>query len=170
MVAFDAKMASMALGINRIVIDPSNTDIVFAGTTQGLFKSTNQGDRWIKIGQQLDDVYISGIQLDPTHPQTMYLATSNGVQKSLDGGETWKRKDAGLDATSIRSIEMSPQNPKTLYVGTNGGGLYQTVDGGDSWRRIPLVSVDKEITTLQILDDLTTLHTHSDSYLNDFSH
>ena len=140
MVAFDAKMASMALGINRIVIDPSNTDIVFAGTTQGLFKSTNQGDQWVKIGQQLDDVYISGIQLDPTHTQTLYLATSDGVQKSIDGGETWKIKDAGLDATSIRSIEMSRQNPKTLYVGTNGGGLYKTVDGGNNWRRLPLVS------------------------------
>ena len=144
MVAFDAKMASMALGINRIVIDPINTDIVFAGTTQGLFKSTNQGDQWVKIGQQLNDVYISGIQLDPTHPQTLYLATSDGVQKSIDGGETWKLKDAGLDATSIRSIEMSPQNPKTLYVGTNGGGLYQTVDGGNSWKRLPLVSVIKK--------------------------
>ena len=74
----------------------------------------------------------------------MYLATSDGVQKSIDGGETWKIKDAGLDATSIRSIEMSPQNPKTLYVGTNGGGLYQTVDGGNNWRRLPLVSAVKK--------------------------
>ena len=143
MVAFDAKMASMALGVNRIVIDPSNTDIVFAGTTQGLYKSTNQGDQWVKIGQQLNDVYVSGIQLDPTHPHTLYLATSHGVQKSVDGGETWTMKDAGLEATSIRSIEMNLQNPKTLYVGTNGGGLYQTVDGGNSWRRLPLVSVEK---------------------------
>ena len=114
MVAFDAKMASMALGVNRIVIDGTNPDLIYAGTTQGLFKSTNQGDRWTKIGKALGDVYISGIQLDPINSQTLYLATSDGVQKSSDGGNTWVLKKTGLDATSIRSIQMSPEDSKTL--------------------------------------------------------
>ena len=138
MVAFDAKMASMAMGVNRIVIDGTNPDLIFAGTTQGLFKSTNQGDRWQKIGNALGDVFISGIQLDPINPQTIYIATSDGVQKSIDGGETWELKKTGLDATSIRSIQMSPIDTKTLYAGTNGGGLYRTINGGDTWTRISL--------------------------------
>jgi photosystem II stability/assembly factor-like uncharacterized protein len=138
MVAFDAKMASMALGVNRIVIDGSNPNIIYAGTTQGLFKSTNQGDQWTKMGKALNDVYISGIQLDPINFQTMYLATSDGVHKSTDGGNAWELKNTGLEATSIRSIQMSPMDPKVLYAGTNGGGLYRTVNGGETWIRLPL--------------------------------
>jgi photosystem II stability/assembly factor-like uncharacterized protein len=138
MVAFDAKMASMALGVNRIVIDGTNSDIVYAGTTQGLFKSMNQGDQWTKMGKALKDVYISGIQLDPINSQTMYLATSGGVQKSTDGGNTWKLKNTGIEATSIRSIQMSPMDQNILYAGTNGGGLYRTVNGGETGSRLPL--------------------------------
>ena len=138
MVAFDAKMASMALGVNRIVIDGTNPDIVYAGTTQGLFKSTNQGDQWTKVGKALNGVYISEIQLDPIHSQIVYLATSGGVQKSIDGGNTWERKNSGIQATSIRSIRMSPQDQNILYAGTNGGGLYRTVNGGETWSRLPL--------------------------------
>ncbi|UCE63232.1 MAG: hypothetical protein JSU59_10240 [Nitrospirota bacterium] len=138
MVAFDAKMASMALGVNRIVIDRNNPDIVYAGTTQGLYKSTNQGDQWTKVGKALNGVYISEIQLDPTQSQVMYLATSDGVQKSMDGGNTWELKNTGIEATSIRSIRMSPSNQNILYAGTNGGGLYRTVNGGENWSRLPL--------------------------------
>ncbi len=138
MVAFDAKMASMALGINRIRIDPTNTDVVFAGTTQGLFTSTNQGDQWEKIDTSLGDIYISDIQLDPSNTQTIYMATSGGLQKSLDGGENWQLKMAGINATSIRTIEINPKDPQTLYAGTNGGGLYRSVDGAESWTRLPL--------------------------------
>lgn len=144
MVAYDAKMASMALGVNRIVIDGTNTDVIYAGTTRGLFKSTNQGDQWTKIGKPLGDVYISGIQLDPTNSQIMYLATSEGLQKSADGGVTWELKMTGVDATSIRSIQMSPQDSNTLYAGTNGGGLYRTRNGGDTWTRLPLTATASE--------------------------
>ena len=138
MVAFDAKMASMALGVNRIVIDGTNPDILYAGTTQGLYKSTNQGDQWTKVGKTLHDVYISEIQLDPTHSHIMYLATSEGVQKSTDGGNSWELKNSGIEATSIRSIQISPSDQKILYAGTNGGGLYRTVNGGETWSRVSL--------------------------------
>ena len=138
MVPFDAKMASMALGVNSIVIDPINTHVVYAGTTQGLFKSSNHGEQWSKIQQTLGDVYISGIQLDPFDTKIVYLATSQGVRKSTDGGQSWQLKNEGLEATSIRSIQMNPQDSRILYVGTNGAGLHRSRNGGDTWTRLPL--------------------------------
>lgn len=39
-------MASMALGINAIEIDRTNSDIVYAGTTKGLFRTANKGEQW----------------------------------------------------------------------------------------------------------------------------
>ena len=138
MVAADAKMASMAMGVNSLAIDQKNPRIVYAGTTQGLFKSTNQGNNWTKIESAAGDGYVSEIQLDPSSPSTIYLATSQGVKKSLDGGETWALKRSGVEATSIRSIKINQKDSKTLYIGTNGGGLYRSVDSGETWTLLPL--------------------------------
>jgi photosystem II stability/assembly factor-like uncharacterized protein len=138
MVASDAKMASMVLGVNGIVVDPTNSDVVYAGTTDGLYKSTDQAEHWTKVGGSIQHAYISAIQLDPTNPSILYMATSDRVQKSEDGGETWQPKIHGLEAASIRSLQMSRLDPRTLYVGTNGGGLYRSTDAGESWNRLPL--------------------------------
>ncbi len=141
MVAADAKMASMALGVNGLAVDPTNSDVVYAGTTKGLYKSTDQGENWAKLEGSVADSYVSAIQLDSTLPSTLYLATSDRVQKSEDSGVTWHPKINGLDATSIRSLQISPSNSQVLYVGTNGGGLYRSTDAGDSWERLPLTIV-----------------------------
>ncbi|MDR4494171.1 MAG: hypothetical protein R3B74_07070 [Nitrospirales bacterium] len=138
MVAFDAKMASMALGVNGIVIDPTDSDIVYAGTTKGLYKSTDQGEQWTKVEGSIEDSYVSAIQLNPADPSVLYLATSDRVQKSEDSGATWQPKTTGLEATSIRSLQVSPQDSKVLYVGTNGGGLYRSTNAGETWDRLPL--------------------------------
>ncbi|MDH3504964.1 MAG: hypothetical protein OEM58_10625 [Nitrospirota bacterium] len=142
MVAADAKMASMALGVNGLAVDPTNSDVVYAGTTKGLYKSTDQGERWAKLEGSIQDAYVSAIQLDPSQPSTLYLATSDRVQKSEDSGATWEPKVTGLDATSIRSLQISPSDPHVLYVGTNGGGLYRSTDAGESWKRLPLTATN----------------------------
>jgi len=141
MVAADAKMASMALGVNGLAVDPTNSDVVYAGTTKGLYKSTDQGEHWAKIEGSIQNSYVSAIQMDPSQPSTLYLATSDRVQKSEDSGATWIPKINGLAATSIRSLQISPGDPHVLYVGTNGGGLYRSTDAGESWKRLPLTVV-----------------------------
>ena len=68
MVAHDAKMASMALGVNSIAVHPANSNIVYAGTTQGLYHSDDQGEHWTKIKGEIHDAYISAVQIDPQQP------------------------------------------------------------------------------------------------------
>ncbi len=138
MVAADAKMASMVLGVNGIAIDPNNPQNVYAGTTKGLYTSNDQGDHWVKHQGNLKESYISALQLDPTKPSTLYAGTSEGLFKSQDSGVTWELKQRGVEATSVRSLQISPKDSETLYIGTNGGGLYRSGDGGDSWERLPL--------------------------------
>ena len=138
MVAADAKMASMAMGVNGLAVDPTNSNIVYAATTKGLYKSTDQGEHWIKLEGSIENSYVSAIQLDPSHPSTLYLATSDRVHKSEDAGATWQPKINGLATTSIRTLAINPRNPQVLYIGTNGGGLYRSTDAAESWTRIPL--------------------------------
>ena len=134
----DAKMASMALGVNRLAIDPANTDVVYAGTVKGLFKTSDKGRRWSKIDTSVNAPYVSSLIFDFHNTSHLYIGTSEGVHESKDGGKSWKPKHKGLENLNIRSLAMDHKDPRILYCGTNGSGLYKSNDAGSSWNSIPL--------------------------------
>lgn len=135
-----AKMASMALGVNVIVIDPLTTETIYVGTTKGLFKSNNRGDSWDRIQGNLSDQYISTLVIDPNNPKLLYTGTSERIHKSRDAGAHWQSLAQGLESHNIRIIHMDPKDPQTLFCGTNGGGLYQSTNGGETWVRLPIIA------------------------------
>lgn len=130
--------ASLALGVNTIVIDPEHNDVLYAGTTKGLFKSNDMAASWTRIGQSLTDQYISCLAIDSNRAQTVYAGGRAGIQKSLDGGQTWSTMSRGLETLNIRTLAISAGNPHVLYAGTNGSGLYRTENAAHTWTRIPL--------------------------------
>ena len=136
----DAKMASMALGVNRLLIDPADPDVVYAGTTQGVFKTLNKGEAWSRLAVELGELYVSSLVLEPGNGQHLYMGTSQGIFQSRDGGQTWTATNEGLANLNIRAIAMDPRDSRVLYAGTNGGGLFRSRDGGESWTHIPLAA------------------------------
>ena len=134
----DAKMASMALGVNRLLIDPADPDVVYAGTTRGVFKTLDKGEAWSRLAAELGDLYVSSLVLEPGNGQHVYMGTSRGIFQSRDGGQTWKATNEGLANLNIRAIAMDPQDSRVLYAGTNGSGLFRSQDGGESWTHLPL--------------------------------
>ncbi len=134
----DAKMASMALGVNRLVIDPSNTNRVYAGTTKGLFGTLNKGKSWYKIETSVSDPYVSSLVINPKNSSQIYMGTSEGVFESQDAGVTWIPRQEGLENLNIRVLVMDNKNPSILYCGTNGGGFYKSIDGAKTWVALPL--------------------------------
>jgi len=131
-------MGAMALGVNAIVFDVVNPDIVYAGTTKGLFRTATRGEQWERIGQSLPDLFVSSILLDPTQPKTLYIGGPGGVWKSPDSGQTWTARNNGLASLNIRTLAMSPRDSHLLYAGTNGSGLYSSTDAGATWAPLPL--------------------------------
>ena len=131
-------MAAMALGVNAIEIDRLHPDIVYAGTTKGLFRTANKGEQWERIGQSLPDPFVSSIVIHPTDSSLLYIGDPNGVWKSPDSGKTWQAMNRGLGTLNIRALAMAPNNSQTLYAGTNGSGLYRSIDAGATWASIPL--------------------------------
>jgi photosystem II stability/assembly factor-like uncharacterized protein len=132
-------MASMSLGVNVIAVDPVNPDIVYAGTTKGLFRTANKGERWERIGHNLPDPFVSSIVIHPTDPSLLYIGGPQGVWKSSDSGATWQAVNQGLATLNIRTLVMAPQDPRVLYAGTNGSGLYRSTDAGATWKAVPLM-------------------------------
>src|SRR6478736_7793799 len=97
-------MGVMALGVNAIVFDVVNPDIVYAGTTKGLFRIATRGEQWERIGQSLPDLFVSSILRDPTQPKTLYIGGPGGVWKSLDSGQSWTATNTGLTSLNIRTL------------------------------------------------------------------
>mgnify|MGYP000897802485 FL=1 len=131
-------MAAMALGVNALEIDRTNPNVVFAGTTKGLFRTMNKGEQWERIGQSISDPFISSLVLHPKEPAQLYIGGPAGIWKTVDGGNTWQAMNQGLVTLNIRALAMDPRNTQTLYAGTNGSGLYRSTDAGATWVPVPL--------------------------------
>lgn len=160
----------LVLGIGEpaaIAIDPSNTDIVYAGSSQrivlgtgnsgffgqpdssqGLFKSTDQGETWIQLGSgfppgnngnatNLVGQNINVVIVDPANSNNLYLASSSGVFFSNDAGENWTQGNNAVgDARSLVLDTTSPAGARILYAGISGQGVFSSADGGQNWNQI----------------------------------
>jgi photosystem II stability/assembly factor-like uncharacterized protein len=131
---------SRALNVTSIIVDPFESDTVYAATLSGLYKTTDAARSWTKLGESLADQMIVAMVLDRARKGVVYLAGRDGVHRSEDGGMTWKAINGGLATTNIRSLVQSEADATLFYVGTNGSGLYRSRDAGESWESMPRVA------------------------------
>ena len=139
---------AMALGVNALAVNPQSPNILYAGTTHGLYRSTDAAESWTHVKGELEDTYISNLVMDYRNPRTLYAGTNRGIFKSLNEAQSWTPISQGLTNLNVRSIVMHPKDPLALYAGTNNG-IYKTKDGGTTW--MPL-SIQKENNTPQASD------------------
>jgi len=111
--------------VRALAIDPNMPSTLYAGTTGGVFKSTNAGANWRASGGLTD---TSVTTIDPLVPSTLYASTDGGLFKSTDGGANWKTLNQ-----SASTLAIDPLTPSTLYAATLDGGLVKSTDGGASW-------------------------------------
>jgi photosystem II stability/assembly factor-like uncharacterized protein len=103
--------------INEIIWHPTNEQIVYAGTNQGVYRSSNGGDSWEPHNGGLGgygDLVVTSLAIDPMDPNTIIIGTwGYGLLKSTDGGENWSRMADPLEqsALSIQHTDKSPLHP-----------------------------------------------------------
>ncbi len=85
----------LAPQVIQILIDPSSPNTVYAGTDQGVYRSTDGGETWEPRNGGLGgygDLVVSGIVRHPTNPDILFIATwGYGLFKSTDAGRNWTR-------------------------------------------------------------------------------
>jgi photosystem II stability/assembly factor-like uncharacterized protein len=118
---------------STLVVHPSTSRTVYAGTTNGLFESTNSGQSWRNLA--LPRGLILDHAIDPARPSHRYANVERrGLFRSTDGGHSWRRVMApGRYGGEIATIAFDPRRSGTLYVAT-GSGLF--VGSGTRWRRL----------------------------------
>jgi photosystem II stability/assembly factor-like uncharacterized protein len=131
--------------VARIVIHPSNPDIVYVAASghewtdnemRGVFKTVDGGRTWTKILYRNPRTGAIDLVMDPADANTLYAATwqrirrkwsdprvepgysESGIWKTTDGGETWTPIDEGLPPAQHRGrigIDLARSMPNVLY-------------------------------------------------------
>jgi photosystem II stability/assembly factor-like uncharacterized protein len=144
-------------GINNVICDPRNPDILYATSEQrrrhvhtkigggpetAVFKSEDAGNTWRKIvkGLPCEDMGGMGIAISPQDPDVLYLIieaanNSGGFFRSTDRGESWnKMSDHSESGQYYNEIYCDPvQFDKVYSVETFS---HFTTDGGKTWERL----------------------------------
>ena len=64
--------------IRALAIDPSNPNVLYAGTGAGVFTSVDGGGSWIALDAGLTNTAIRALVIDPGAPSTVFAATLGG--------------------------------------------------------------------------------------------
>ena len=105
-----------------------DTDYIFTCTSQGAFRSSDNGATWVSKSVGLTNLLGGGILKVGTR---LFYVGPTGVFMSINQGDTWTT--AGLSTTDVRCITAIND---TLFVGTNGAGIYKSTDWGANWVQI----------------------------------
>lgn len=129
-------ISQTGLYTGKIIVDPSNSNIVYAAGNLGVFKSTNGGINWLNT---LTGNFTS-LVINPDSPDILYAGTGSGqsyIYKSTNSGMIWTA--VSYISTGRRTqLAISQDNPDVIYAsiaGTSGAllGLYRTIDAGNNW-------------------------------------
>ena len=113
--------------IDEILIHPLNTQLVYLKTDEGLFKSENGGEYWMKRDPSTFNRNIAAAALDPQDTSKIYISEYNeGISTSLDGGATWRAINSGVPTRYGLCLAIDPQDPTNVFYGTIGYGIYRT--------------------------------------------
>lgn len=136
--------------VSRIVIDPTDPDIVFVGALghahgpqqeRGVFRTTDGGDTWEQVLFVDENTGSSSVIMDPNNPRILFAGMwtvvfntwgresggpGSGIYTSRDGGDTWtKLEGRGLPVLPVGKVDicMSQADSRRVYA------LIETGDG-----------------------------------------
>ena len=124
----------------------------------GVYKSTDGGKSWSHQGLE-DTRHISRVLVSSLDPKVVFVGAmghfygpneERGVFRSKDGGQSWTKVLYLDDRHGVSDMDIDPTNPNVLYAalwhfdrkpwthttGSREGGVWKSVDGGDTWKRL----------------------------------
>ncbi len=114
--------------MRTLSFDPRTAETIYAGTTEGFFRSLDGGRTWEQRGGGMPMlVEVSALSVNPLNPDELYLSDllRGGFYHSLDRGKNWEPLDiSALPSVNFLHLAADPFNPNRLYVGSYSGGVY----------------------------------------------
>jgi hypothetical protein len=136
-----------SLGVSDIVIDPSNTNIMYISTgdfdgaptgfsngdskSVGVLKSTDGGSTWLATGltwTTSQSRFISKLLINPLNTVELFAFTSVGIYRTRNSGAAWTLVTPGY----YKDAEYKPGDTTTIYA-ANSSSVYRSTNGGQSF-------------------------------------
>ena len=119
------------LGIGRVVVSPSNSDIVYCcSSSAGTAKSVDGGKSWTLTNKGVTNLYVYNLEIDPRNGQVLYATTwGGGFLKTEDGAETWKDITGSLSPPQGYTVFCGGQSPFPVIASVDSSGLFALQDG-----------------------------------------
>ncbi|GAB4491695.1 MAG: hypothetical protein Tsb0010_00050 [Parvularculaceae bacterium] len=126
----------------------------FGAAAQSLNPDLFEGMKARSIGPAGMSGRIAAIDVVQSDPNTIYVgAAIGGVWKSTDAGITWTPVFDDMDSSAIGAVAIFQPNPDIVWAGAGEGnvrnsvsvgrGIYKSVDGGVTWRKMGLERTER---------------------------
>ncbi len=142
--------------VRAILVHPTKPDVIYVGTQDGPYRSTDGGDHWQRLEFPDRNTVIWAITQHPTRPNVLYAGSAPiALYRSVDGGDTWQRlpgavspahcERAGFDSRVLR-ITVDPNRPDDIYAALEVSGVIRSTDGGETWSDMsaPLIKLAEQ--------------------------
>jgi hypothetical protein len=128
--AWTALSAGLQVSAVRVFgFDRAQSNATYAGTTQGLFKTMDEGATWTPTSLPPQQVYAIADQAGAS--PALFAAGDGGLYRSRDHGESWSRVSQYPWVTAVAVTQASPA---VVYTGMGfPANIQRSVDGGDTW-------------------------------------
>ncbi|MBN1919472.1 MAG: hypothetical protein JW889_16365 [Verrucomicrobia bacterium] len=127
--------------IRDLALCVSSPNVVYAATSNGVFRSTDGAASWSPAAPVRSDGRrspVDAVAVDSTDPDIVYavhLSSPGDVLKSTDGGASWKVLDPGSEGWggAPYDVGLDSKHPNTVYVLVIQRGVLKSTDGGGTW-------------------------------------
>lgn len=128
--------------VHAITVHPSRPGVVYLGTKQGPFVSTDHGDHWERMNFPFPGVQAWSILVHPLNPARMFIGGAPvGIYRSDDSGATWRAmpppampgRIAMPFPCRVMRLAAHPRDENVLYATLEVDGTMRSLDGGETW-------------------------------------
>jgi hypothetical protein len=145
--------------LNRLVINPENSDIMYTTRGNSLYRSTDRAQTFIKVN--FSQGQIVGLDTDPNDPESLWVATSDNVYKITNITESFPTITSigtNIPSESLTVLQHHERSGKnTLYIGTTLG-VYFINDDLTEWQTFDTNLPNTQIRDLEINEEDSRLY------------
>jgi uncharacterized repeat protein (TIGR01451 family) len=115
-----------------VAFDPTTAGVAFAGAGTAIYRTTNSGQTWTAVHENIPNGGAVGIAVDPTNANRVFAVGSNLLLRSDDAGLTFGEVNHPAGGAHIVSLAIAPDG-SALYIGARNRVFRSTGNFGLQW-------------------------------------
>ena len=144
--------------VRALVAHPQDPRVIYAGTNEGLYRTDDAGENWVRLDSPMNNLVIWSLLVDPLRSDTVFAGTRPAhIFRSTDAGRTWAQVGATINQlcsnlvfNRVTTIAADPLDADTFWAGIELDGVRRSRDRGESWTRCDAGLSSQDIHALAI--------------------